>query len=129
MSLSSISDRPTLGQCLDNLRNASTLVLQDERVSDEAKSFLGELIGVILQRAELADSPADDFSAEREPQGGQNRALHLASHPDSLVGGYQVGIDSASGLILVSNPSTGKTLTCSAEDLIAWAKQHGHADL
>jgi len=129
MSLSSISDRPTLGQCLDNLRNASTLVLQDERVSNEAKLFLGELIAVILQRAELSNSPVDDFRAEGEPQGEQHGALHLASDLDSLVGGYQVGIDSASGLILVSNPSTGKTLTCSAEDLIAWAKQHGHADL
>jgi len=129
MSLPSISDCPTLGQCLDNLRNASTLVLQDERVSDDAKSFLGELVQTILDRVGPSDSTQADFRLET----GTSRAPHLriaGQRPTgSLVGGYQVGIDSASGLILVSNPSTGKTLTCSAEDLIAWAKQHGHADL
>ena len=129
MSLPSISDRITLSQSLENLRNATLLVLQDERVSDEAKSFLGELIGAILQRAEAADSPPDDFSDEEEPQGEPHRALHRATHPDSIVPAFQVGVDSASGLIQVSHPSTGKTLTCSAEDLIAWAKQQGYGDL
>lgn len=130
MSYPSISENKlTLSQCLENLRHASILVLQHEQVSDEAKSFLGELIGAILERANQADSPANGFGVPIEQRGEQHRPHHFGSHSDSLVRSSQVGVDSASELILVSNPSTGKTLTCSAEDLIAWAKQHRHADL
>ena len=125
MPTRSSPDYLTLGQCLENLRNASLLVLQHEQVSDEAKMFIRELIETILHRAQQTDDP----SVEREAQAEQHRSDYQVSNPDNLVHSGQIGIDPATGLIFVSNPSTGKTLACSAEDLIAWTRQQGHADL
>jgi len=129
MAQSPYPQQLTLSQCLDNLRNASLHVLQHEHVSDDAKSFIGELIGAILGRVEQTDSPLDDLCVGTVLQGDQHHPDHLGGHSDSLVRSGQVRVDPITGLILISNPSSGKTLTCTAGDLIDWAKRQGYGDL
>ena len=112
----------TLSQCLDNLRNAGLLVLQDERVSDDAKSFLGELVQTILDRV----GPSDSTQAHFRLKMGTSRASHLRIAGQRPTGTptspYRFEVDSVTGAILISHLSTGKTLTCPAEELINLAK-------
>ena len=108
----------TLSQCLDNLRSASLLVLQHEQVSDEAKSFLGELIQTILHRAEECDTTRTHSSRETETSLAPHHQISGQGPEGAPTSPYQFEVDSATGEILVANLSTGKTLTCSADDLI-----------
>lgn len=112
-----------LSQCLDQLRTASLLVLQHEELNDEAKSFIGELIQTILHQAGQFDSTGNHSQPETGGDSARLFPVVRLSPPGTPISTYQVEVNSETGAILVSNHSTGKNVTCSAEDLINWTRR------
>jgi len=124
---SDISNLP-LDQCLENLKHSILQVIHHDEVSDEARSFLAELIKTILNHtdpmsrppsgpgSELAEDRLLDDEASARPL---TRDLGLPVRP------YQVELSSPTGLVLVTNLATGEVITVSQGDLIRWALQNG----
>jgi len=135
MSHSSNLPHLPLDQCLERLRTTGQLVIQHEAASPEVKSFLGELIEAILHKAGPGHSTTHRGTGEAEhdlvlPLGiaGQIEGQGLPSCAAREAAPYSVEIAPQTRAILVTNPVTGRTLTCSPEELISWARQQGIDD-
>ena len=123
MSLTPNVHQLPLSQCLDQLRTASLLVLQHEELTDQAKSFIGELIQAILHQAGQFDSTGNHDQAETGGDSARLFPVARLSQSGAPISPYQVEVNSETGAILVSNHSTGKNLTCTAEDLANWTRR------
>jgi hypothetical protein len=144
MSQLSNTNHLPLDQCLENLRAAGLLVAQHQDVSEELKSFLGELIEVIVDKACQTNSSADEIPVGGEDQlfaglsntglprmvlrgQGDNPSLTLfeVGDPPAQSRPYQLDVAPQSGAILVTHLDSGRTLTCSAHELISMVSHQG----
>ena len=140
----SVSHIP-LERCFENLKQSILQVVHHEQVSDEVRSFLAELVEVLLHRAEQME---DSFSGSWSGVSGvrpssseidswlRNQMVtdSIQGHPirpdlQHRVEPYQIEIIPPTGAIQVTNSETGKALTFSQEDLIRWAEEQGIGQL
>ena len=117
-----------LDQCLENLKHSILQVIHHEHVSDEAKSFLAELVHAILNNTDRMSGPPSGPRSEL----AENRALSEESGARLLTGElglpvqcYRVEWSSPTGSVLVTNSATGEVITVSQGDMIRWALQNG----
>jgi hypothetical protein len=120
-----------LSQCLENLRSSILSVLEHDQVSSELRSFLGELVGTILRNAQETDSRTDEaweflvqdlLPLHKRDQPGNSASFPVETPASHLPQTYQIRVAPRLGEILVTNLATGKGITCTAEDLVSWAK-------
>ena len=117
-----------LDQCLENLKHSILQIIHHEQVSDEAKSFLAELVQAILYNTDQMSGPPSGPGselAENRPLSDETGARLLSGElglPDQC---YRVEWSSPTGSVLVINSATGEVLTVSQGDLIRWALQNG----